>query len=213
MKEVYSKGEDCAWLAQQLKMQMGRYVSFNQFGIDNPILTGVYDKNGIGGPYYSMEAVRFYIKFCKGEFLRIQIELGCNSNENTISAMNELIRALAFIKQGDTLIGYPLAIYKTDDSLTSEYAFKNQVTVIERLKNNTMFDDGYIEDLRFLRTCNNCSHSSFAFEKDSENKTLYCTDGGCNTQIQENDICMNHEFKDGEEPIIKVLCKSIFDNK
>lgn len=194
MKEVYSKGEDCAWLAQQLKTKMGRYVSFNQFGIDNPILTGVYDKDGIGGPWYSMESVHFYIKFCKGEFLRIQIELGCNKNEDVISAMCELIKALLSVKQGDTLIGYPLAIYETDNCLTSEYAFKNQEAIIESLKNNTMFDDGYIENLRFLRTCNNCNHGSFAFEVESGNETLYCTDYGIDAPTQENDTCMNHEL-------------------
>ena len=69
-----------------------------------------------------------------------------------------------------------------------------------------MYDEGYIEDLRFLRTCNNCSHGSFAFEVESGNETLYCTDGGCDTQTQENDMCMNHEFVYNEEPNIKVLC-------
>lgn len=209
MKEIYSKSKDCVWLAQQLKTQMGRYVSFNQFGIDNTILTGVYDKEGIGGPWYSIETVRFYIKFCKGEFLRVQIELGCNSNEDVVSAMNELIKALASVKQGDISIGYPLAIYKTNNSLTSEYAFKNQITIIEQLKNNTMFDDGDIENLTFLRICNNCNHGSYSFEIEDGSETLYCTDGGCDTQTQENNVCENHEFEDGEEPIIKVLCKSI----
>ncbi len=212
MSEVYSKGEDCVWLAQQLKTQMDGYVSFNQFGIDNPILTGVYNKDGIGGPWYSLEDVRFYIKFCKGEFLRIQIELGCNSNESVISAMDELIKALVSVKQGAIPIGYPLAIYRTDNSLTSEYAFKNQAMIIEKLKNNIMFDDGYIENLKLLRTCNNCNHSLFVFEVESESENLYCTNC-CYKQTQENDMCINHEFEDGKEPIIKVLCKSICDNK
>lgn len=89
--------------------------------------------------------------------------------------MNELIKVLASVKQKDILIGYPLAIYKTNNCLISEYIFKNQVTIIQKLKNNTMYDEGYIEDLRFLRTCNNCSHGSFAFEVESGNETLYCT--------------------------------------
>lgn len=210
MKEVYSKGEDCAWLAQQLKNQMGRNVSFNKFGIDNPLLTGVYDKDGIGGPYYGKESVRFYIKFCKNEFLRIQIDIACNSSEDITSAMDELIQALALIKQGDTLIGFPLAIYETDDCLTSEYAFKNPETIIESLKNNTMFDDGSIENLRFLRTCNNCTYGPYALEVESGKETLYCTYYGIDAPTQENETCINHEFIDGEEPDIKVLCKSIF---
>lgn len=213
MKEVFSSGTHCAWLAQQLKEQMGRHVSFNQFGIDNPILTGVYVKNGIGGPWYSFDDVTFYIKFCKGEFLRIQIDLGCNSNENVVTAMSELIKALAPIKQGDTSIGFPLAIYKINDSLTSEYAFKNQETIIESLKNNTMFDDSYIEKLRFFGTCNNCIHGSYALEVESGEETLYCTDGGCDTQTKENETCTHHEFEDGEKPNIKVFCKSICDDK
>lgn len=213
MKEVFSRGEDCEWLAYQLKEQMGSLVSFNAFGIDNQILTGVYDKRRLGGPWYSRETVRFYIKFCKGEFLRIQIELSCNDNENVISAMNELIKALVSIKQGDTLIGYPLAIYKTGDYLTSEYAFKNKEEVIDKLKTNTMFDDGYIENLKFVRLCNNCHYCSYSFYVESGSEALYCTDGGIDTQTQENDMCMNHEFIDNEEPDIKALCKRICDNK
>ena len=184
---IHYYGKDCAWLAQQLKNQMGRYVSFNEFGIDNQILTGVYSKCGTGGPYYRAEDVRFYIKFCKNEFLRIQIEIGCNSNENIAFAMNELIKSLASIKQEDTLIGFPLAIYETNDCLTSEYAFKNQETIIESLKNNTMFDDDSIKNLRLLRTSDNCIYGSYAYEAESEKETLYDN--------------------------IKVLCKSICDNK
>lgn len=211
MEEIYSKSKDCVWLAQQLKNQMGGHVSFNQFGIDNQILTGVYVKNGIGGPYYGEEDVRFYIKFCKNEFLRIQIDMGCNSSENIASAMDELIQALSFVKQEDKLIGFPIAIYETSDCLTSEYAFKNLEATIESLKNNTMFDDGYIKNLRFLRTCNNCI--CYAFEEESGKETLYCKNGDYDTQMQENENCMNHGFEDGERQNIKVLCRSICDDK
>lgn len=210
MEEVYSKGENCAWLAQQLKNQMGRSVSFNKFGIDNPILTGVYEKEGVGGPYYGKDAVIFNIKFCKNEFLRIQIEIDCNSSENVTDAMYELIQALALI---DTSIGFPLAIYETSGCLTSEYIFKNPETIIESLKNNTMFDYGSVENLRFLRNCNNCVYGSYAFEVESGKETLYCKDGGCDTQTEENETCINHEFEEGERPDIKDLCRSICVNK
>lgn len=214
MKEVFSKGEDCAWLAQQLKNQMEGYVSFNKFGIDNSILTGVYIKSGLGGgPYYGKEDVRFYIKFCKNEFLRIQIEFGSNNNENIALAMYELIKALALIKQGNSLIGLPLAIYGTEDCLTSEYAFNNLETIIESLKNDTMFDDGHVNNLQFLKNCNNCAHGSYAYEGELGKETLYCTDGGCDTQTQENETCLNHEFEDGEEENVIVLCRKICDNK
>ncbi len=214
MKEVLSKGEHCKWLAKQLKNLMGGYVSFNEFGLNNPILSGVYINGGIRcGPYYSKKDVRFYIKYCRGEFLKIQIEFGCNHKESIISAMTELIKALASIKQEDTLIGLPLAIYKIEDILTCEYAFKNQEIIIESLRNNTMFDDGCIENLRFLRTCNNCMYGSYAFEVESGKETLYCTDGGCDTQTFENETCINHKFEDGESPNIRVLCKSICENK
>jgi len=209
MEEVLSNGEHCAWLAQQLRDQMGSYVSFNWFGITNPILAGVYDKNGVNGPYHSKDAVRFYIKFCKEEFLRIQIELGYRSNENVAIAMSELIKALASIKQGDTSIGLPLAIYEVGKYLTGEYAFKNKETVIEDLKNNTMFDDDHLKKLVFLGNCNNCIYKS----SEEEKATFYSTIGDYDTETKENETCINHEFIDGEVPDIKVLCKSICDNK
>lgn len=212
MEEVYSKSKDCVWLAQQLKNQMGGNISFNKFGIDNPILTGVYSKSGIGGPYYAQKDVRFFIKYCKNDFLRIQIDIGCNSSEDIACAMNELIQALALIKQEDTLIGFPLAIYETGGCLTSEYAFKNLETVIESLKNNTIFDNDCIRNLRFLSICSNCIMGSYAYEVESGKETLYCTDGGCDTQTQENRTCISHEFADGESLNIKLLCRSICDN-
>ncbi len=199
MKEVFSKGEDCRWLAQELKNQMDSYISFNKFGIDNPVLTGVYDKKRIGGP-----CVRFYIKFCKGEFLRIQIDIGDNNNENIAAAMTELINALANIKQDDNpIIGFPLAIYKVENILTSEYVFKNQEEVIEALKNNTRYADDDIEDLRFLRTCKNCHYGSYS------NETLYCTYGIPDMETREDETCIEHEYEEGEEAIIKELCSSI----
>lgn len=206
MKEVFSKSEDCVWLAHQLKNQMGDYVSFNEFGIDSPILTGVYDKKGIGGPYYNSESVRFYIKFCKGEFLRVQIEIGCSSNENVANAMNELIKALASIKQEEALIGLPIAIFEVSGSLTSEYAFKNPEIVIESLKNNTMFDDENIKDLRFLKTCNKgiCWSDAFGVGPSKD---------GSDIQIQENETDINTGFEEGVRPYIKALCKNICDNK
>lgn len=192
---------------------MGRYVSFNKFGIDNQILTGVYDKDGIGGPYYGKDTVRFYIKFCKNKALRIQIEIDCNNNENIVSAMNEIVLALSTIKQGDKVIGFPLAFYETSDCLTCEYAFENKESTIEALKNNTMFDDGDIKNLSFFGTCNNCMYGSYSFEVESQKEILYCTDGGCDTQTQENETCINHKFEDGEIQDIKVLCKSICNSK
>lgn len=208
MEKTFSKGENCAWLAQQLKKQMGESISLNQFGIDSSMLAGVYVKNGINSLDNKKENIKFYIKFRKNEFLRIQIKMDPNNSENIIDAMSELIEALAAIQQENTSIGFPLAIYETSGCLTSEYAFKDLEAAIESLKKNSMCDDGSIENLRFLRTCNNCTYGS-----ESGKETLYCTDGGCDTETKENETCINHEFEDGEEPDIKVLCRSIFDNK
>lgn len=172
MEDVYSRSEDVMWLAQRLKNVMGGYVSFNQFGIDNPLLTGVYCKDGRGGgPYYSKDDVRFYIKFCKDEFLRIQIPENCYKIENVILAMEELVNAISFTKKEGISLGSPLAIYQTDECLTCEYAFKNQKEVAQMLQNNTMFDDGEVSNLRLL----NSSHVYDSQEIDIKKlcKTIY----------------------------------------
>lgn len=213
MEKAFSKGENCAWLAQQLKKQMGESISLNQFGIDSSMLAGVYVKNGINSLGNEKENIKFYMKFRKNEFLRIQIKIDSSNSENIIDAMSELIEALVAIQQGNTSIGFPLAIYETSGCLTSEYAFKDLEAAIESLKKNSMRDDGSIENLRFLRTCNNCTYGSYGLEVALGKETLYCTDGGCDTETQKNETCINHEFEDGEEPDIKVLCRSIFDNK
>lgn len=181
MKEVFSKGEDCAELAQCLKNKMDNYVSFNWLGIDNPILTGVYCKNGTHFPFYGKDDVRFYIKFCKNEFLRIQMEVFPYNRENIALAMSELIQALVSIEQGDTPIGFPLAIYSTDDWLTSEYAFKNMESIMESLENNTRFDDGSVENLNFLSDINH------EFEDHEAPKIKVLCQKICNT-IQTSEI-------------------------
>ncbi len=214
MNEVFSKGEDCAWLAQELKNKMGGYVSFNKFGIENSVLTGVYIKSGISkGPFYEKEDVRFHIKFCKNEFLRIQIETGLNSSDDIALAMQELIKALETIKQENKFIKLPLAIYKVDGALTSEYAFKNKKLTVKALKNDTMFDDGHIENLNFLRNCYNCAYYAHHYTQVTIKKvTLYCEKGHYDVMPEENKECTKHKFLNGEMPDIKALCEDICDN-
>lgn len=208
MENIYSKSEDVMWLAQQLKNKLNQYVSFNKFGISNPVLTGVYCKNRSHAPYYSHEDVRFFIKFCKGEFLRIQISKGCNTNKDIVNAMDALINTLSVIDIENKPIGFPLAIYETEEDLTSEYAFKNIKETIKALKEGTFFDDGSISNLLFTKNCDNCNFGSYGLDCTTGKETLYCTIyNGVDTETLPDDTCEEHIMIDGEIPNIKVLCQ------
>lgn len=210
MEEVSSKVNDCKWLANRLKIQMGKYVSFNQYGMDKQTLIGTYNKRGTEGPsWFNTGTTVFYIKFCKGDFLRIQIEIGSDSNDIS-NAMIELTKALAPIIQDGKPIGFPLAIYRVGDLLTCEYSFKNPELIISALKDNTMFDDVSIENLNFVNTCKDCDYGSYTIEE-SGNAALYCTNN-CSRKTQEDNTCIDHKFLDGRRPNINLLCYSICDN-
>lgn len=203
MENIYSKSEDVMWLALELKNKLDKYISFNSFGIDNPILTGVYSKNGSIAPYYTNKDVRFYIKFCRGEFLRIQISKGNNKEKDVINAMDVLVDTLSSINN----VGCPLALYEIDEALTCEYAFKNIEETIEALKSGTFFDSGSISNLVILRNCDNCNMGSYGLDCETGEETLYCTIGGVDSETLANDICESHKTIDGYSPNVKKYIK------
>lgn len=192
MVNIYSKSEDVVWLAHELKNSLGEHISFNSFGITNPILTGVYTKEGHRGPYYRDGDIRFYIKFCKDCFLRIQIPEECNKAEDVINAMDALVNAISTINVNNSAIGFPLAIYETDKcdkSLTCEYAFKRVEKTIKALQDGTIFDDDDVLNLKFI------------------NKTKIVG------EILSEDICNDKEISDKNIPNIKILCNNFDINK
>lgn len=211
MENIYSKGEDVKWLAYEIKNKLGSKVSFNEFGIDNPILTGIYCNNGCRAPYYGKDAVRFYIKFCKGYFLRIQIPEDCNKEENILNAMSGLIDGISTIVVNGSYIGYPLALYETDSCLTSEYSFKEIDKTIKDLKDNTFFDDGDVTNLEFVRTCENCDFGSYGLEFSSGEETLYCKTGGVDLETKPTDVCEDHQEIEGDFGFnkVKVKCSNV----
>jgi len=163
MENIMSETEDVVWLAHKLKDSLDEKVLINSFGIYSPILEGKYAKDNNYCRRFSSDEIRFYIKYNKEHFLRIQIEdTSYNSKEEKLNALYSLTKAIGMIKKEDgTLIGLPLALYsassgENDKILTVDWAFSNVDEWITSLKENTMFDDGAsIENLQLIENPRN----------------------------------------------------------
>ncbi len=210
MKINYSRGEDCKKIAYELKKVLKEKVSFNYYGIDNPILEGVFCKNRSFAPFYKDSDVMFFIKYNKSGFLRIAIDFKANKKEDIINAMEELIIALTKISIDEKPIGMPLAMYETDQSLVTEYAFTNVIETINALETNTLFKtDEKINNIRYFNNCNNCINKASVIDCDIDKELSYCTkkDNEINPDTLRN--CDQHEYVSDLKEIIKTLIKNI----
>lgn len=207
MEEIRSNSEDVMLLAKELKCSLDNYVSFNFFGIDNEILTGVYLENGTGKTFSKRDGVRFYIKFCKEQFLRIQIPQLNKDSKDVYYAMDALVNSISKIHIDGINLGFPLAIYIVDGTLACEYPYRKKKQTIRALKENTLFNDSSISDLHFLKNCSNCNLSIYGQSLDTGEKKLYCTNGGVESDTLPSNICADHEQVTGAIPNLLLLSK------
>lgn len=152
MINYISKTEDVVWLAYKLKDKLESKISINEFGLYKEVLEGYYDKNGEA--WISSKCVDFCVKYNRNSFLRVGT--GENSFHKSYEEKLEVLKDIGRVIIDTESItgkqfGYPLAFYKAvfEDSVvpTLEWAFKKQEEYTEALKNGTLFDDAFVENL------------------------------------------------------------------
>jgi len=152
MINYISRTEDVKWLAYKLKNALGSKISINQYGLNQEVLHGYYDKEMCCRfDYFKLD---FYVKYNRNYFLRIGVGENCfnKSYEEKIEALKDIGKVIIDTESAaGKKIGYPLAFYKAvfeDSSVpTLEWAFRNQEEYTEELRRGTIFDDARIEDL------------------------------------------------------------------
>ena len=152
MINYISKTEDVKWLAYKLKDALESKISINQYGLNQEVLHGYYDKEMCCRfDYFKLD---FHIKYNRNYFLRLGIgedSVG-KSYQEKINALKDIGKVVINLESMvDKKIGPPLAFYNavSEDSVvpTLEWAFRNQAEYIEELRNGTIFDDADIENL------------------------------------------------------------------
>lgn len=152
MINYISRTEDVKWLAYKLKNALDSKISINQYGLNQEVLHGYYDKEMCCRfDYFKLD---FYVKYNRNYFLRIGVGENSfhKSYEEKLEALKDIGRVIIDTESiTGKQFGYPLAFYKAvfEDSVvpTLEWAFKNQEEYTEALKNGTLFDDAFVENL------------------------------------------------------------------
>lgn len=150
MSEIFSKVEDCYFLAKRLIKKLGNKIEF-----DGAIRTATpsgkylssYRRNN-KEYMFNGQWVPFYFKFSDKEFLRI----GVGSNYLKGSSFGERMAVLSdFYEVLSEEYGEPTVFYTTkndDEKLISlQWSFVNKKEEIKRFKSGTYFDDAEIETL------------------------------------------------------------------
>ena len=142
MKELYSNGSDCYELAKILYRSLGNKLDFYGGYVYNPLANGKYYTNGHSNP------VKFYYKYCKDGFLRVQIG-NYYGNDNTLG--QKLAALSDFYEVLYKEFGNPLVFYTTLDDdegiLSMHWSFIDKENELKKFKEGTYFDDAIIDKL------------------------------------------------------------------
>ena len=142
MKELYSNSNDCYELAKILYRSLGNKIEFYGSFLANPLPNGKYYTNGHSDP------VKFYYKYCKDGFLRVQIGNYYRS-DNTLG--QKLAALSDFYEVLYKEFGNPLVFYTTLDDdeglLSMHWSFIDKENELKKFKEGTYFDDAKIDQL------------------------------------------------------------------
>lgn len=150
MHEMFSKAEDCSFLAKKIIKKLGNKIEFDgaiRTGIPSGKYLSSYRKNN-GEYMFNGKWLPFYLKFSDKEFLRISV----GSNYLKGSSLGEKLAALSdFYKLFSREYGEPTVFYttKNDDEklLNLQWSFINKEEEIAKFKDGSYFDDAEIDKL------------------------------------------------------------------
>ena len=145
MKEIYSNVDDCLYLKRKLKKVLG----------DKCIMSGyeIVDGEYHSFPYpmyetyqeYMQDQLKFYFKFCKNGFLRIDVEDHSfkASRGHKLAALSDFYEAL-LDEFGEPTVFYTL---KDDenDGLHFQWSFTNKEETTNEFLHGFPFDDGEVD--------------------------------------------------------------------
>jgi len=145
MKEIYSNAEDCFQLRIKLKKALGEKVRMRGY----EVVEGEY----ASFPYpmyetyqaYHQDQLKFYFKFCKNGFLRIDVEdrFFPESIGHKLAALSDFYGAL-LDEFGEPTVFYTLKDDE-EDGLHLEWSFTNKEETINEFLHGFPFDDGEVD--------------------------------------------------------------------
>lgn len=155
MTEFFSKSQDVEFLAYELKRILGDKIEINFFTLGQEVLTGKICLDDTKSLRF--DGIDFNIKYSKDEFLRVNAGeiYVISSYIEKEQALKVLVDAISKIALRDNnYIGSPDAFYQIDNGgfyiPFYDWVWENKEEYLNELKNNTMFDDANIENLRIF---------------------------------------------------------------
>lgn len=145
MKEIYSNEKDCRQLKIKLAKALGEKVRMKGYEIVDAeyhsFPLSMYETYQA----YDKDQLKFYCKFCKNEFLRIDVENYCfkASEGHKLAALSDCYEAL-LDEFGEPTVFYTLKDDE-EDGLHFQWAFTNKEETTNEFLHGFPFDDGEVD--------------------------------------------------------------------